>query len=144
MTWNDHPHNIVVFNSLYSVNVFIYYHIRMLIQNGLLTYPTDNDFLPVQRCWKWFPVLCLNDYTLKCSATMITSRAQSIHNCNDCHSELDSFRIFLKMSLYGQNMVSESLQKHQSQKRFTQRTINGPIYPIFLVRAFTTVPISAV
>lgn len=115
----------------------------MLIQNGLLTYPIGNMtsfslwilfffFIPVQRGWIWFPVICLNDYTLKCSATMITSSAQGIRNCNDCHSEVDSFRIFLNMSLYGQNMVSESLQEHQSQKRrFTQRTINGPIYPVF-------------
>lgn len=114
----------------------------MLIQNGLLTCPTGNMtsfslwvlffLLPVQRCWMWFPVLCLNDYTLKCSATMITSSAQGIRNCNDCHSEVDSFRIFLNMSLCGQNMVSESLQEHQSQKRrFIQRTINGPIYPVF-------------
>lgn len=102
-------------------------------------------FLPVQRCWIWFPVLCLNDYTLKCSATMITSSAQGIRNCNDCHPGVDSFRIVLNMSLYGQNMASESLQEHHSQKRcFTQRTINGPIYPIFLVRAFATVPISDV
>ncbi len=51
----------------------------------------------------------LNDYfTLKYSATMITSSAQGIRFCNGCHSEIDSFRIFLKMSLYGQNMVSES------------------------------------
>ncbi len=45
---------------------------------------------------------------------MITSSAQGIRFCNGCHSEIDSFRIFLKMSLYGQNMVSESPRGIQS------------------------------
>lgn len=62
----------------------------------------------------------LNDYfTLKYSATMITSSARGIRYYNGCHSEIDSFRIFLQMSLYGQNMASESPRGTSHKRRFT-------------------------